>query len=621
MKTSIATVSISGSLEGKIRAAAEAGFDGVEIFENDLLGFTGSPREVGRIIRDSGMRCTLFQPFRDLEGMPPEQRARAFERMERKFDVMEELGTDLILLCSNCSPLAVADRARLIDDLSELGERAAARKMRVGYEALAWGRYTFDHRDAWSLIRDVDHPSIGLILDSFHSLARDIPSASIGDIRVDKLFFVQIADAPRLTMDYLSWSRHFRNMPGQGDLPLAEFAEAIHRIGYEGYWSLEIFNDRFRAGSASGVAVDGFRSLQLLHDQVAHRPRAPIKAAMPPRVRVRGVEFIEFAASDEEAQALGGMLSALGFTPTAKHRRKAVTRWQQGDISIVMNCEPDGFAHSYDVVHGASVCAVGLRVDDVAAALDRAEHLEIPRFTQAVGREELQIPSVKGVGGSLIYFIEEGTQAKVWEHEFTQPVSSDARPRSLGLTRVDHIAQTMQYEEFLSGLLYYVALFDVAKTPQIEIADTLGLIQSQAVESPDRSLRVTLNGSMATQTLSARFIQHYMGAGVQHLAFSTPDIFAAAEAARANGLAMLDIPRNYYDDIEAKFGVSPELIEWMASLGILYDRDGTAEYFQFYSRAFAKRVFFEIVERRGYQAYGAANAPIRLAAQARFKAA
>jgi len=621
MRASIATVSISGSLEGKIRAVAEAGFDGVEVFENDLLGFAGSPREVGRIIRDSGMRCTLFQPFRDLEGMPPEQRARAFERMERKFDVMEDLGTDLILLCSNCSPLAVADRARLIDDLSELGERAAKRRMRVGYEALAWGRHTFDHRDAWSLIRDVDHPSIGLILDSFHSLAREIPSASIGDIRVDKLFLVQIADAPRLTMDYLSWSRHFRNMPGQGDFPLAEFAEAIHRIGYDGYWSLEIFNDRFRAGSASGVAVDGFRSLQLLHDQVAQRPRAPIKATMPPRVDVRGVEFIEFAASDEEAQALGGMLSALGFTPTATHRRKAVTRWQQGDINIVMNCEPEGFAHSYDVVHGASVCALGLRVDNVAAALERAERLEIAHFTQAVGPQEMQIPSVKGVGGSLVYFIEEGTQGEVWEHEFTHPVSPDSVRRPLGLQRVDHIAQTMQYEEFLSGLLYYVALFDVTKTPQIEIADTLGLIQSQAVESRDRSLRVTLNGSMGAQTLSARFIQHYMGAGVQHLAFSTANIFAAAEAARANGLAMLDIPRNYYDDVEAKFGVSPDVVECMAQLGILYDRDGTAEYFQFYSRAFAKRVFFEIVERRGYQAYGAANAPIRLAAQARFKAA
>jgi 4-hydroxyphenylpyruvate dioxygenase len=619
MKTSIATVSISGSLEGKLRAVAEAGFDGVEIFENDLLGFQGSPRDVGRIIRDLGMRCALFQPFRDLEGMPPEQRTRAFERMERKFDVMAELGTDLVLLCSNCSPLAVADRSRLIDDLAELGERAAKREMRVGYEALAWGRHTFDHRDAWSLIRDVNHPSIGLILDSFHSLVRKVPSASIGDIRVDKLFFVQIADAPWLDMDYLSWSRHFRNMPGQGDLPLADFAEAIHRLGYEGYWSLEIFNDRFRAGSATGVAVDGFRSLQLLHDSVAARPRSPITPAMPPRVNVKGVEFIEFAASDEEAQALGTMLSALGFVPTAKHRRKAVTRWQQGQINLVMNCEPEGLAHSFDAVHGASVCAIGLRVDNVPEALVRAEHLAIPKFAQAVGAEELQIPSVKGVGGSLIYFIEDGGEEAIWRHEFTQPVAADFSPRSLQLRRTDHIAQTMQYEEFLSWLLYYVALFNVSKTPQIEIADTLGLVQSQAVESPDRALRITLNGSMAAQTLSSRFLQHYMGAGVQHLAFETTDIFAAAEAARANGLPILEIPQNYYADVESKFGLAPELVERLAGCNILYDRDGAAEYFQFYSRAFAKRVFFEVVERRGYEAYGAANASIRLAAQARFK--
>jgi len=619
MKTSIATVSISGSLEGKLRAVAEAGFDGVEIFENDLLGFPGTPSEVGRIIGDLGMRCTLFQPFRDLEGMPAEQLSRAYDRIERKFDVMQELGTDLILLCSNCSPLAVGDRPRLVDDLSGLGERAAKRNMRVGYEALAWGRHTFDHRDAWSLIRDVDHPSIGLILDSFHSLARGIPSASIGDIRVEKLFFVQIADAPRLTMDYLSWSRHFRNMPGQGDLPLPEFAEAIHRLGYQGYWSLEIFKDRFRAGSASGIAVDGYRSLQLLHDQVAARPRAPIKAAMPPRVDVTGVEFIEFAASDDEAQALGSMLTALGFVPTAKHRRKAVTRWQQGDINIVMNCEPEGLAHSFDAVHGASVCALGLKVKNVPAALERAEQLAIPRFMQAVRPDELKIPSVKGVGGSLIYFIEDGTESDVWRHEFTHPAPRNGTPRPLHLERTDHIAETMQYEEFLSWLLYYVALFNVSKTPQIEIADTLGLVQSQAVESPDRALRITLNGSMGAQTLSARFLQHYMGAGVQHLAFVTADIFAAAEAATANGLPMLEIPHNYYEDIEAKFGLAPELVERLAQFNILYDRDGSAEYFQFYSRAFAKRVFFEIVERRGYEAYGAANASVRLAAQARFK--
>jgi 4-hydroxyphenylpyruvate dioxygenase len=624
MKTSIATVSISGTLEGKLRAVADAGFDGVEIFENDLLSFPGSPAEIGRIITDLGMACTLFQPFRDFEGMPGDGRARALDRMARKFDVMEALGTDLILLCSNCSPQSLPDRARMRDDLSVLGDLAATRNMRIGYEALAWGCHVHDHRDAWSLVRDVDHPNIGLILDSFHSLARNVPSESIGDIRREKLFFVQIADAPRLEMDHLSWSRHFRNMPGQGDFNLTAYAAAIHRIGYDGYWSLEIFNDRFRAGSASGVAVDGYRSLQLMHDRVARGPRPPITPAMPAPVSVSGVEFIEFAASDEEAAALGTMLSALGFTPTARHRNKAVTRWQQGGVNIVMNTEPEGFAHSFDIVHGASVCAIGLTVADVPAALARAEALEIERFEQAIGPDEMQIPCVRGVGGSLIHFVQAGSEAAMWAHEF--PRAADPLPAAipLGLTRVDHIAQTMQYEEFLSWLLYYLALFNVSKTPQVEIADTLGLVQSQAVESPDKGFRVTLNGSMGAQTLSSRFIQNYMGAGVQHIAFETGDVFAAAEAARANGLPMLEISRNYYDDLEARFGLDSALVDRMAALNILYDRygpeTGGAEYFQFYSRAFAKRVFFEIVERRGYEAYGAANAVIRLASQARHKA-
>jgi 4-hydroxyphenylpyruvate dioxygenase len=629
MKTSIATVSISGTLEGKLRAVADAGFDAVEIFENDLLTFPGSPRDVRRIVDDLGMEISLFQPFRDLEGMPEPQRARAFERMARKFDVMAELGTDLILLCSNCSPLALDDRNCMIDDLSELGVLAAQHEMRVGYEALAWGRHVHDHRDAWSLVRDVDHPNIGLILDSFHSLSRKLPSTSIGDIRADKLFIVQVADAPLLDMDYLYWSRHFRNMPGQGDLPLTAFTEAILKTGYQGYWSLEIFNDRFRAGSASGVAIDGYRSLQLMHD-LATRPRVAsahhisfalqAPSAMPPRVTVKAVPFIEFAASDEEADALGAMLAALGFVPVARHRSKTVTRWQQGNINLIVNCEPDGFARSFDVVHGASVCAIGVSVVAVADALKRAALLGVPQFSQSVGPDEMQIPSVRGVGGSLIYFIEAGNEAAVWSHEFVPIDSAPAAPNTgLGLLRIDHIAQTMQYEEFLSGLLYYVALFDVSKTPQLEIADPLGLVQSQAVESPDKSLRITLNGSQAGQSLSSRFIQNYMGAGVQHLAFQTDDIFSSAQAARANGLPMLDIPRNYYDDLESRFGLDTTLVDKMATLGILYDRDGETEYFQFYSRAFAKRVFFEVVERRGYMAYGAANAVIRLASQARFR--
>ena len=199
------------------------------------------------------------------------------------------------------------------------------------------------------------------------------------------------------------------------------------------------------------------------------------------------------------------------------------------------------------------------------------------------------------------------------------PLATGAPAPRKDLVSIDHVAQTMQYEEFLSWLLYYTTLFAMTKTPQLEIADPMGIVYSQAVESADRKVRFTLNGSLAANALSSRFIQNYFGAGVQHIAFASPDVFAAAEHARAAGLEMLPIGPNYYQDIEARFALDPALVRRMADLGILYDRDGEAEYFQFYTRAIAKRVFFEVVERRGYQAYGAANASIRLNAQAAYR--
>jgi 4-hydroxyphenylpyruvate dioxygenase len=616
LKTSIATVSISGTLETKLTAIAGAGFDAVELFENDLLACALRAGDVRRMMADLGLACAVFQPFRDFEGMPGELRARTFDRLERKFDLMAELGTDLMLICSNVDPRSSGERARVLDDFAEAGERAAKRDLRIGYEALAWGAHVFDHREAWGIVRDVAHPNVGLVLDSFHSLARNIPVASIGDIAGDKLFLVQVADAPRLSLDYISWARHFRNFPGQGELPVADYAAAIERIGYRGYWSLEIFNDRFRSGSATSVAADGYRSLQVMADAAARTPRAVSKPTMPAPVAVSRVAFIEFAADPDEARALGALLDGLGFVPVARHRRKAVTRWRQGSINIVVNSESEGFARSFDVVHGAAVCAMGLVVPDVAAAMARAEALAIPAFVAPAAPDELHLAAVRAIGGSLLHFIAEGEEDTVWAQEFPHRLGE---PDGIGLRAVDHIAQSMLFEEFLGALLYYVALFDVTKTPQVNIADPLGLVQSQAVESPDKALRITLNGSVAQQTLSTRFVAGSFGAGVQHIAFSCDDIFATAEKARARGLPMLEVPPNYYDDLQARFALDDDMIARMRALGIFYDRDGTAEYFQFYSRALAKRVFFEVVERRDYAGYGAVNAGIRLAAQSRFK--
>src|SRR6185503_572074 len=126
-----------------------------------------------------------------------------------------------------------------------------------------------------------------------------------------------------------------------------------------------------------------------------------------------------------------------------------------------------------------------------------------------------------------------------------------------------------------------------------------------------------LNASQSRHALSTRFLWEAFGSGVQHIAFATDDIFATVARLEANGVALLPIPENYYDDLEAKTGLPPERIEALKAHNILYDREGGGEYLQVYTETFEDRFFFEIVERRGYKGFGAANAPIRLAAQAR----
>src|SRR5215467_123474 len=227
MQTSIATVCLSGTLNEKLDAIAAAQFRGVEIFENDLLSFDGTPAQVGRRIRELGLTPVTFQPFRDFEGMPEPLRAKALSRAERKFDLMAELGCDLLMICSNVSPDSLGGIDRAAADLRELGERAAKRGLRVAFEALAWGRHINDYRDAWEAVRRADHPAVGLVLDTFHILARKTDLGAIRAIPRDRIFLVQVADAPRLDMDYLSWSRHFRNFPGQADFPLDHFMDAL----------------------------------------------------------------------------------------------------------------------------------------------------------------------------------------------------------------------------------------------------------------------------------------------------------------------------------------------------------------------------------------------------------
>jgi len=604
---SIATVSLSGTLPEKLEAAAAIGFDGVEIFENDLLTFDGSPDDIRYIVEGLGLTITCYQPFRDFEAMPDDQRARALDRAERKFDLMRALDCDLLLVCSNIHPASLDDPARAAADLREMAERAHRRGMRVGYEALAWGRHVNTWRQAWSIVQQADHPALGLVADSFHTLAIGDDHAGLSAVPANRLFLVQLADAPKLTMDPLSWSRHFRSFPGQGELPVAGFLRSVLATGYVGPISLEIFNDEFRIAPARLTARDGLRSLKLIEAEAGHTD-------IPAPPAFSGTEFIEFAVDEDARRRLGETLRALGFTYAGRHRSKDVDLFRQGDISLILNAEPDSAAAEHFQFHGPAVCAMGLRIDDAAQATARADALLCPQWQEKVGPGERSLPAVRAPDGTLIFLVEPDPDGRtIYDTDFR--LFGDAVPPPV-VSTIDHVAQALPPGRMDNFTLFYRAVFGFAAETTWEIADPYGLVRSRTMVSPDQGIRLPLNISEGRATAPGRFVSAHGGAGVQHIAFASADIEPAIRTLMARGTRMLAIPANYYEDIAAKWDLPDDRIAWLRSLNLLYDRDDRGEFLHAYTETFDGRFFFEIVQRiGGYAGYGAANAAIRMAAQ------
>jgi 4-hydroxyphenylpyruvate dioxygenase len=642
MRRSIATVSLSGMLREKLQAIAAAHFDGVEIFENDLLQFAGSPREVRAIADDLGLAIDMFQPFRDFEGVAPAQLQKNLDRAERKFDVMQELGAPLILVCSSIQPQASGETGLVAEQLRLLAERAGRRGLQVGFEALSWGSKIDRFAQAWAAVKLADHPALGLILDSFHTLAlRDDP-APIASLPGDKIFYIQLADAPWVQTDVLSHSRHYRCFPGQGEFDLTGFMRAALASGYNGTISLEIFNDEFRSAPARANAVDAMRSLLWLEEQVRVAPAgaaslaAPAGAASfaapakpyrvalfdpPPPPQLSGWSFIEFAVDNATGDRLAALLLSLGFVRIGRHRAKDVDLYGLGDVRVVLNLELDSMARGYFDLHGASVCALALTTADAQAAVARAEALACPRVTGRVGVDELSIPAVRAPDGSLTYFCDAGHQAgHGFEADFVIEPEALHRSTTAG-ARVDHIAQALPGGQVEPWVLFYRAILGLSPQRKVLLHDPYGVIRSREIESADQTVRYTLGVSERDNTSVSRAVSRFGGAGVNQIAIAVSDIVASVAEMRRRGAPLLTIPDNYYDDLAAKYELAPDFLESLRSNGVMYERGDQGELLHAYTAPFEDRFEFEFLERRGgYALYGSTNAPVRLASLADWRA-
>ena len=599
LRRSVATVCLSGTLEDKLAAAAAAGFDGVEIFENDLVTSSWSPGDVAARAADLGLGIDLYQPFRDFEAVPDAVFRDNLRRAERKFDVMQQLGADTILVCSSVAPDALDDDALAAAQLTELAERASARGLRVAYEALAWGRHvsTWDH--SWRIVQQAGHPALGVCLDSFHILSRSPRADGIAELPGDKVFYLQLADAPRLSMDVLQWSRHHRLFPGQGAFDLVGFVEAVLATGYRGPLSLEVFNDVFRQADPERTAIDAMRSLLVLEEGL-HRGATP--PATPPAPALSGYAFTELAVDGVSGPEVANTLAALGFAHTGQHRSKPVQLWEQGQARVLLNA---AVVRTEEAPGVAAIRALAVESDDPEGSAARASALLAPSVPRRRGVAEADLTAVRSPDDAELFFCRPGGRG--WRDDFLP--TGAAADGGAGLLHTDHVALTQPFDHFDEAGLFYRSVLGLDEDVRGEFAAPFGLVRTLALRDPSRQVRLALSVSLLRRGEWAPGVPD-----PQHIAFGTDDLDATAAHLRAHGAALLPVPQNYYDDLDARLDLAPELLERLQRASALYDRDEHGEFLHLYTAVLGGRVFFEVVQRiGGYQGYGVVNAPVRMA--------
>jgi 4-hydroxyphenylpyruvate dioxygenase len=603
-RRAIATVCLSGTLEDKLAAAAGAGFDGIELFEPDLLASPWAPAEIARRCADLGLSIDLYQPFRDLDSTDPDRFGRNLRRAERKFDVMAQLGVDTLLVCSSVAPDAVADPDRLAGQLAEAGSLAAEHGVRIAYEALAWGRHVSTWDASWDAVRRADSPAVGLCLDSFHVLSRGGDPAGFATVPGNRIFFLQLADAPQLQMDVLQWSRHHRLFPGQGAFDLPRFLDCVLAAGYTGPLSLEVFNDVFRQSDPARTAVDAMRSLIWLEE--FHARTAGDGWRLPPRApALTGHAFTELAVDGVSGPRVADTLRALGFAHTGQHRSKPVQLWEQGGARVLLNAavvDPGG----PDV---AAVAALGLESEDPGSSARRAEAFKAPVLPRTRGAAEAELSAIAAPDGTQVFFTRTGSDG--WPADFLD--TGEVAGPGAGLVAVDHVGLTQPFDSFDEAALFYHAVLGLELEAVTEVAAPYGLVRTRAVTGADRRVRLALS--------VAALRRGGWTPGVpepQYVAFATDDLVATAQRLREAGAPLLALPANYADDLEARFDLPPHLIAAVRQHGLMYEEDTAGGYLHLATEVLGGRVFFEVVQRiGGYDGYGTADTPVRMAAHRR----
>ena len=330
-----------------------------------------------------------------------------------------------------------------------------------------------------------------------------------------------------------------------------------------------------------------------------------------------GFEFIEYAAPDPEA--MGALFTRMGFTAIAKHRHKNVTLYRQGEINFLLNAEPDSFAQRFARLHGPSICAIAFRVQDTASAYRRALDLGAWGFEGKSGPGELNIPAMKGIGDSLIYFVDRwrgkngakpGDIGNIgfYDVDFEPLPGADLNPVGNGLTYIDHLTNNVHRGRMDEWTDFYARFFNFREIRYFDIEGQVTGVKSRALTSPCGKIRIPINEEgNETAGQIQEYLDAYHGEGIQHIALGSSDLFGTVDAMRAKGIKLLDTIDTYYELIDKRIPGHGESIPELHRRKILVDGKPAALLLQIFTENQLGPIFFEFIQRKGDQGFGEGN--------------
>jgi 4-hydroxyphenylpyruvate dioxygenase len=330
-----------------------------------------------------------------------------------------------------------------------------------------------------------------------------------------------------------------------------------------------------------------------------------------------GFEFVEYAAPDPEA--MGALFERLGFSAIARHRHKKVTLYRQGEINFIVNAEPDSFAQRFARLHGPSICAIAFRVQDAAAAYQRALELGAWGIDKQAGPMELNIPAIKGIGDSLIYLVDrwrgkngaaEGEigNISIYDVDFEPIPGAGQNPRGHGLRQIDHLTHNVHRGRMNEWAEFYARLFEFREVRYFDLEGQVTGIKSKAMTSPCGKIRIPINeeGNDAQGQIQ-EYLESYRGEGIQHIALGSDDLFRTVDALVASGIKLLDTPDTYYEQVDSRIPGHGESLDALKSRRILIDGAPGDLLLQIFSENQLGPIFFEFIQRKGNQGFGEGN--------------